>query len=119
MRDLAPEATAFRFQAAYRPPFNVRHLLDFFANRAIAGVESVDPAKGLIRRTINLPHKGIMLRGWVEAQWAEERHRVQLRISESLASALPVVLTRISAWLDLDGGPSCDGPDVVPRLCGE
>ena len=118
VRDLAPEATAFRFQAAYRPPFNVRHLLDFFANRAIAGVESVDLAKGLIRRTINVPHKGIMLRGWVEAQWAEDQHRVQLRISESLACALPVVLTRIRAWLDLDADPAAMDPMLCPDFAG-
>lgn len=118
LRDLAPEATAFRFQAAYRPPFNVQHLLDFFANRAIAGVESVDPAKGLIRRSVSLAHKGTMLRGWVEAQWAEERHRVQLRISESLACALPVVLTRIRAWLDLDADPAAMDPMLCPDFAG-
>lgn len=118
VRDLAPEATAFRFQAAYRPPFNVQHLLDFFANRAIAGVESVDPAKGLIRRTISIPHKGTMLRGWVEAQWMPEQLRVQLRISESLASALPVVLTRIRAWLDLDADPAAMDPMLCPDFAG-
>ncbi|BDT71503.1 putative bifunctional transcriptional activator/DNA repair enzyme AlkA [Comamonadaceae bacterium OS-4] len=113
VRDLAPEAAAFRFQAAYRPPFNVQHLLDFFANRAIAGVESVDAAKGLIRRSISLPHKATMLRGWVQAQWAPDPHRVQLRISESLASALPVVLNRMHAWLDLDADPAA----MDPLLC--
>ena len=100
-------------------PSTSRHLLDFFANRAIAGVEWVDAANGLIRRSISLPHKGTMLRGWVEARLdAEEQLRVQLRISESLASALPVVLNRIRAWLDLDADPAAMDPMLCPDFAG-
>nr|WP_315465666.1 Ada metal-binding domain-containing protein [uncultured Rhodoferax sp.] len=113
LRGLAPEAAAFRFHAAYRPPFHVQHLLNFFAQRAIAGVEWVDPEQGLIRRTVSLQHQGAALRGWVAAQWMPEQHRVQLHISESLASALPVVLQRMHAWLDLDADPAA----MDPVLC--
>jgi len=112
---LATEAAVFRFQAAYRPPFNVQHLLNFFAQRAIAGMEWVDPEQGLIRRTVSLQHKSTTLRGWVEAQWMPDQHRVQLLISESLASALPVVLQRMHAWLDLDSDPAA--VDVL--LCAD
>ncbi len=103
-------AAAFCFHAAYRPPFNTLHLLNFFAQRAIAGVEWVDTAKGLIRRTVSLQHKGAALRGWVGAQWTPDQHRVQLFVSESLASALPQVLQRMHAWLDLDADPAALDP---------
>lgn len=113
--DLASQAAAFNFQAAYRPPFAAQHLLEFFAQRAIAGLEWVDPAKGLIRRSLRLQHQGASLCGWVEAQWAMDQHRVHLRISESLAAALPVVLQRMHAWLDLDADPAA----LDPLLCAD
>ena len=115
---LAPEAAVFRFHAAYRPPFNIPHLLNFFAQRAIPGVEWVSPEQGLIRRTVCLPHQGTTLRGWVEAQWVPDQHRVQLRISESLAGALPLVLQRMHAWLDLDADPTAVDTLLCPDFLG-
>ncbi len=114
----AAESDAFHFHAAYRPPFNIRHLLDFFANRAIAGVEWVDPEKYVIRRTIHLPYEKTTLRGWVEAQWVPDQHRVRLRVSASLASALPVVLTRVRGWLDLDADPAAMDLQLCPDFPG-
>ena len=42
------------FKEAYRRPFDTRRLLDFFAIRALPGVEVVDPERLLYRRTIDL-----------------------------------------------------------------
>ena len=42
------------FEEAYRRPFDSRGLLDFFAVRALPGVEVVDPERLLYRRTIDL-----------------------------------------------------------------
>lgn len=42
------------FREAYGLPFDARGLLEFFAVRALPGVETVDPEKLLYRRTIDL-----------------------------------------------------------------
>ena len=42
------------FEEAYRRPFDSRGLLEFFAVRALPGVEVVDPDRVLYRRTIDL-----------------------------------------------------------------
>lgn len=46
---------ALSFEESYRCPFDVRGLLEFFAARALPGVEAVDPERLLYRRTIDLP----------------------------------------------------------------
>lgn len=96
---------AFQFEAAYRPPFDVVHLLNFFAQRSVTGLEWVDPAQQQIRRTVAIHHGEQVLHGWVEACWQSHHPRVKLRVSESLAAVLPQVLGRIHAWLDLDADP--------------
>ncbi len=116
--DVAPDTVAFRFQAAYRPPYAVHRLLDYFAQRAITGVEWIDPARTLMRRTVHLQHHGNPLRGWVQAQWVADHHRVQLHISASLAPALPAVLQRMRAWLDLDADPAALEPLLCPDFPG-
>ena len=44
----------YSFEEAYRRPCDVRGLLEFFAVRALPGVEVVDPERLLYRRTIDL-----------------------------------------------------------------
>ena len=46
---------ACSFEESCRRPFDVRGLLEFFAVRALPGVEKVDPERLVYRRTIDLP----------------------------------------------------------------
>jgi AraC family transcriptional regulator of adaptative response / DNA-3-methyladenine glycosylase II len=92
-------------KAAYRPPYDVTAMLSFFANRSIAGVESVDPQQQTMARTLLLELAGQRYDGWVHAQFLPDASGVRLRISDSLADALPLVLARLKAMLDLDADP--------------
>jgi len=83
----------------------VEALLGFFATRQIAGVEAVDPDRLTLARTLALAHGPRTLVGWVRAQFVPERCAVALHISPSLGDALPQVLARARAWLDLDADP--------------
>ncbi len=92
-------------KAAYRPPYDVAAMLSFFANRSIAGVESVDLQQHTMARTLSLELAGRRYEGWVHAQFLPDTSGVRLRISDSLADALPLVLARLKAMLDLDADP--------------
>ncbi|WP_138514695.1 DNA-3-methyladenine glycosylase 2 family protein [Rhodoferax bucti] len=98
--------SGFTLHAAYRPPLDHHSLLRFFQQRALAGLELVDPAAGTMARTLALRHRGSTLRGVVAARWQPAHHRVELHISAALAPALPGVLARMRAWLDLDADPT-------------
>ena len=94
-----------RLQACYRPPYDVGAMLGFLGQRGLDGVEWVDAPKRAIARTLAIDNVDERLRGWVHCQFDEAQHRVALNISASLAPALPQVLARLRAWLDLDADP--------------
>ncbi len=88
---------------AYRPPMDHLALLNFFAQRAMTGVETVD---GLtLRRTLAWPHQGQLLTGWLSAQFMPDRHELHLVLSDSLQPASAAVMQQTRQWLDLDAEP--------------
>ena len=101
----ANEALVLR--AAYRPPYDVAAMLQFFATRHLEGMEQVDLAHQTITRSLAITPAGAgkPLQGWVQAQFVPDSCTVTLRISASLGPALPTVLARMRAWLDLDADP--------------
>jgi AraC family transcriptional regulator of adaptative response / DNA-3-methyladenine glycosylase II len=101
----AEPTEAIVLKASYRPPYDVAAMLGFFATRQIAGVEAVDPDRLLLSRTLALTHGTRTLVGWVRAQFVPDRCVVALHISPSLGDALPQVLARLRALLDLDADP--------------
>ena len=110
-RDTLPHASgasasgAITLKAAYRPPYDVDAMLDFFATRQLDGVEAVDVARRTLSRTLALPTDGRMRVGWVRARFLPARCAVELQVSPSLMDALPQVLARLRALLDLDADP--------------
>jgi AraC family transcriptional regulator of adaptative response / DNA-3-methyladenine glycosylase II len=92
-------------KASYRPPYDARAMLEFFAKRQINGVERVDLAQLTITRTFAIDVAGQTHSGWVQAQFQTESYTAKFRISHSLSAALPQVLTRLRALLDLDTDP--------------
>lgn len=94
-------------QLAYRPPYDVAAMLQFFATRELPGVEQVTlsgPQPGLAR-TLALTHDGVGHTGWLRARFDPARCRVAVQVSDSLREVLPLVLARVRAWLDLDADP--------------
>jgi AraC family transcriptional regulator of adaptative response / DNA-3-methyladenine glycosylase II len=108
-------------RAAYRPPYDVSHMLGFFHARSLAGVEVVDLQGRSLARTVAVAAHGVTLKGWVQAQFDEERNSVAFRISASLSDALPDVLRRMRALLDLDADPEAIAHglgNAFPRMEG-
>ena len=100
------DATSILLRGAYRPPYDVAAMLGFFATRQIAGVEAVDTERLTLARTLTLTVAGQTHSGWVQVQFVPDRCNVVFHISPSLGAALPQVLARLRAWLDLDAEPS-------------
>ena len=87
----------------YRPPYDVREMLQFLQQRGIAGVEQIDVAAHTVARTLRLDDDTC---GWIACRFEPEQHRVQVRVADSLAPQLPRVIARVRAWLDLDADPA-------------
>lgn len=103
----APAQPGLLLRLAYRPPYDVPAMLRFFATRQIDGVEVVAPdgTPPMLARTIRLCQNGQTVAGWVQASFDPGHARVDLRISETLPPMLPLLLSRVRAWLDLDVDP--------------
>ena len=87
----------------FRPPYDVREMLQFLQQRGIAGVEQIDQSTHTVARTLRLDDD---TRGWIACRFEPEQHRVQLCVADSLAPQLPRVIARVRAWLDLDADPA-------------
>jgi AraC family transcriptional regulator of adaptative response / DNA-3-methyladenine glycosylase II len=92
---------------AYRPPYDVDAMLQFFATRQIAGIEEVTLASGQQRlgKTLTVQDGKQRYTGWLVAGFDASRSRVDLRVSDSLSNVLPQVMARVRAMLDLDADP--------------
>lgn len=99
------QVEGIQIRATYRPPLHAAHLFEFFARRAIPGVELVDSVQGCFQRTLCWKHGDTPLQGWVHAQLEPARHGVLFRISPTLAPALAALLPQLRAWLDLEADP--------------
>ena len=97
----------------YRAPYDVDGVLNFLLPRAVAGVERVDVANGLVERTVSLRHAGVWHRGWLSARFAEPG-RVEITLSGSLWPAVGSLLPLLRRWLDLDADP-----DAIATALGE
>ncbi len=102
---------------AYRPPLDAEALFGFFARRQLDGIEQVDAARGLLRRTLAWPAgDGALPRhGWIELQLVPERDQLLLRTSNSLAPVLGAVIRRVRHAFDLGADPALIDP-VLARL---
>jgi AraC family transcriptional regulator of adaptative response / DNA-3-methyladenine glycosylase II len=89
----------------FRPPYDAEAVLAFFARRALQGVETLDTGAQRFARTLRLKHAGGTHTGWLQMQFDLDRERLHLQVSDSLAGALPAVISRVRAMLDLDADP--------------
>lgn len=97
---------------SYRPPLDSEALLAFLSMRSIAGVEHIE--EQCYRRTFCCnDREGQAHSGWLEITPQPEKHRLQLRLSKSLAAVIPQVQQRVRRLFDLD----CD-PDLINSQLG-
>ncbi len=104
-RDSQAES-AFSVQLAYRPPYDSTGLLRFLADRAVAGVESVDADARRIQRSVRA---GVLApqqpAAWLAVEFPVDRDRVTLTASASLAPHGAGLIAAARRWLDLDAAP--------------
>ena len=103
--DLAPGATGWSVDLPYRPPLDADHMLQFFAHRAITGIETVDLAQRQYARTVTVHSAGQAHIGWMCAQFLENRPAVRLTMSASLAPAFLQVQALCRQLFDLNADP--------------
>ena len=102
----APRQPGARVTLAYRPPYALQPLLKFLADRALPGVELVDPERFILTRTLRLdaPHRTHT--GWLRVVFDHAQPKAHLEVSEGLCGVLPTVIHRVKHWLDLDADPA-------------
>ena len=91
----------------YRPPYDVRAMLAFLQTRRINDVEFIANTADDLRvgRTLRLEANGSIASGWIMSSFDPAQHQVLLRVSDSLRSVLPAVISKLRAALDLDANP--------------
>ncbi len=104
----APDA--LNFELSFRPPYDWPAVSAFLAARAIAGVEAVE--HGHYRRTARISVDGKVYRGWIEVSPSPTKPALRVAVSASLAKALPPVLSRVKALMDL----CCNPAEVAAAL---
>ncbi len=113
LRRVAPAQAApdtLNFELSFRPPYDWPAMCAFLGARAIAGVEAVEG--GRYRRTARVPVDGKEHRGWIEVALSQKKPAVRVAVSASLAKALPPVLSRVKALMDL----ACHPAEVAQAL---
>jgi AraC family transcriptional regulator of adaptative response / DNA-3-methyladenine glycosylase II len=100
----AASSDVLDFELSFRPPYDWPALSAFLGARAIAGVEAV--AGGSYRRTVRIGAAGKEQLGWLEVSPSRAKPALRVSVSASLAKALPPVLSRVKALMDLACNPA-------------
>ena len=117
---------ALSFEESFRRPVDVRGLLEFFAARALPGVEAVDLKRLLYRRTIDLPavpvEAGDGACAVLQVDFGAERHvRGQVHVADERTigrAGRKAVSRRVRRLFDLDANPDAIASSLggVPEL---
>lgn len=99
----APDGQSVSVRLGWRPPYDVESMLGFFSQRALPGVEQV--ADREFTRTLRIMQGAKAHSGWLRVRFDEDQAQAVLTVSDSLAAALPTVISRVRAALDLDADP--------------
>jgi AraC family transcriptional regulator, regulatory protein of adaptative response / DNA-3-methyladenine glycosylase II len=112
---------SFELHLGFRPPYDAQALFAFWQQRQLdtmelianypyaAGGEGTFFFKKLplcITRSLCITHAGHALQGWLHAAPDLENNVLYVRMSDSLAPALPILTQRLRAAFDLDADPA-------------
>ena len=102
------EGQGVAVRLGYRPPYDVPALLGFLAQRCLDGQAFVSGTAPnvLVGHTLRLQAGPRIHTGWLTVRFDPARPTVCLQVSDSLGDALPAVIARVRAWLDLDADPA-------------
>ncbi|HZP93059.1 MAG TPA: AlkA N-terminal domain-containing protein [Burkholderiales bacterium] len=106
----AAQPDALAFELAYRPPYDWEGLCAFLAQRTIGGVEAIE--EGRYRRTVRIDEGETRHVGWIEVRPAGRKPVLRVRVSASLAKAIPALLARVRHLMDL----ACHPDEVASAL---
>ncbi len=104
-----------------RTPYAYLAMFDFFAKRALPGVESCAQNALHYARTLALDHAGSCLRGWLRVEKFPHSDHLTLTVSDALWPAIGALLPRVerlfdihadSAAIDQQLGPLCALPGL-------
>jgi AraC family transcriptional regulator, regulatory protein of adaptative response / DNA-3-methyladenine glycosylase II len=104
MRERIAANDTLHFELSFRPPFDWPALSAFLDARAIPGVESLE--NGRYRRSVAIAHDGTRHIGWLGIEMSKTKPAVRVSVSASLAKALPPLLSRVKAVMDLACHPA-------------
>ena len=104
------ESDTLNFELSFRPPYDWPAVSGFLGARAIAGVEALE--SGCYRRTVRVAADAKDHVGWIEVGVSAKKPALRIAVSSSLARALPPVLSRVKALMDL----SCNPTEVAQAL---
>jgi AraC family transcriptional regulator, regulatory protein of adaptative response / DNA-3-methyladenine glycosylase II len=114
------EKACIELHLGLRPPYDAQALLSFWQQRQLETMEliAINPINtrviGQFSGSIQLPcmirslcimHAGTPLRGWLQAAPDLDKNVLRVRMSDSLAPALPLITARLRAAFDLDADP--------------
>jgi AraC family transcriptional regulator of adaptative response / DNA-3-methyladenine glycosylase II len=103
---VAPPDTRATFVAAYRPPYDFARLLDFFAQRAIDGVEAVTPGPHAVyRRVLRVPSRPADVIGLIEVCDDPTRAALRVTLDAALAPHAATVLAHVRRVFDTEADP--------------
>jgi AraC family transcriptional regulator of adaptative response / DNA-3-methyladenine glycosylase II len=94
-----PGVQSCALMLAYRPPLDWTPLMDWFAARAVAGVEKI--SNGIYRRSFSLDGH----QGWFSLQHKPQHNSVRLEVHASDLLCLMPVVWRVRRMLGLDADP--------------
>jgi AraC family transcriptional regulator, regulatory protein of adaptative response / DNA-3-methyladenine glycosylase II len=112
---------SFELQLGLRPPYDAQALFAFWQQRQLDTMESIalradsTPANSSfssknttlqLMRSLCITHAGQSLQGWLQVAPDLEKNVLRIRMSDSLAPALPIITQRIRAAFDLDADPA-------------
>ncbi|MDC8784444.1 AlkA N-terminal domain-containing protein [Roseateles koreensis] len=114
-----PQAIAPAFNTplrlAYQPPYHIEALLKFLSDRAIAGVEQVDPVGARILRSVQgRDAVGQSYHGWIQLSFKPAEHAVEFQCSEGLFMHRALLVPAVRRWLDLDAQPQAIMANLGP-----
>jgi AraC family transcriptional regulator of adaptative response / DNA-3-methyladenine glycosylase II len=91
---------------SYRPPYDWEAMLGYLAARAVPGVEQVDRAAAVYRRTVRMgAHRGWLAVAPASGGGSGHGHALRAEISLSLCRALVPLTARLRRLFDLDAHP--------------
>jgi AraC family transcriptional regulator of adaptative response / DNA-3-methyladenine glycosylase II len=106
----AAAGDALQFELSFRPPFDWPAVSAFLGTRATSGVEALEG--GCYRRTVRVETDGKERAGWIAVGLSPRKPTLRVALSASLVKALPPVLARVKALMDL----ACNPAEVAQAL---